>query len=136
MSRRKRDTKAILRTIERSEQRSSLFWWMVEHHDELIQASAHQRINWSAFCTEAAARGLTDTRGCPPSAVNARQTWRQARKAVAEARAAEAAEPPPRPGSVYPSRIPKDWRPQVVQSGHGAPPGLRPAVQTAVVPVQ
>ena len=114
MSRRKRDSQAILRTIERSEQRSSLFWWMVERHDEILQASERQRISWPAFCTEAAKRGLTDTRGRPPSEGNARETWRQARIAVANARKAEAAKPPPRVGAVYPSRIPKDWRPTVV----------------------
>ena len=63
---------------------------------------------------EATKRGLTDTRGRPASGENARKTWRQARKAVADARAAEAAKPSPRPGSVYPSRIPKDWRPPIV----------------------
>jgi hypothetical protein len=93
MSRQKRDTEAILRTIERSEQRSSLFWWMVERHDEILQASERQRISWPAFCAEAAKRGLTDTRGRPPSEGNARETWRQARIAVANARKADAAKP-------------------------------------------
>jgi hypothetical protein len=114
MARRNRDTKAILRTIERSEQRSSLFWWMVENHDGILRASERQRINWSAFCAQATKRGLRDTRGQVPSERNARETWRQARRAVAEARAAEAVKPSPRPGSIYPSRISKDWRPPIV----------------------
>ena len=114
MPRRNRDTKAILRTIERSEQRSPLFWWMVEHHDEMVKAAKRRRINWAAFCAEAAKRGVTDTRGEPPTESNARKTWLRARREVEQARAAEATKPPPHPGSVFPSRIPKDWRPQVV----------------------
>ncbi len=82
--------------------------------DEILQASERQRISWPAFCAEAAKRGLTDTRGRPPSEGNARETWRQARIPVANARKAEAAKPPPRVGAVYPSRIPKDWRPTIV----------------------
>jgi hypothetical protein len=113
MRRRNRDTKAILGTIERSELRSPLFWWMVEHHDEMVQAATRRRINWAGFCAEAAKRGLTDTRGDTPSESNARKTWLRARREVEQARAAEATKPPARPGSVFPSRIPKDWRPQV-----------------------
>ena len=68
-----------------------MFRWMVEQHDEMVAASMGKRIRWGAFCAKAAAKGLTDTRGQPPSERNARETWFQARKAVAIARAAEAA---------------------------------------------
>ncbi len=111
MAKRTRDAKAILRTIERSKRRSSLFWWMVEHHDDVLAAAKRERIDWVAFCAEAAERGLTDTRGRQPTERNARETWRQARRVVAAARAAEVKQAAPRPGSIYPSRMPKDWRP-------------------------
>jgi hypothetical protein len=94
MTRRKRDIRAILRTIEQSEERSPLFWWMVEHHDDMVQASTGTRIRWAAFCAEAARKGLTDTRGRPPTERNARETWLQARKAVAAGRAKLEAAPP------------------------------------------
>ena len=136
MARRNRDTTAILRTIERSEQRSPLFWWMVEHHDQMVQAARRRRINWAGFCAEAANRGLTDTRGDPPTESNARKTWLRARREVERARAAEAAKPPPRPGSIYPSRIPKDWRPQVVPAPTTAVSGTAVALRLAGTPGQ
>jgi hypothetical protein len=134
MSRRHRDTKAILRTIERSEQRSSLFWWMVEHHDELVNASEGRRIIWATFCAEAVKRGLRDTRGEVPSERNARETWRQARIAVAEARGAEAAKPAARPGAIYPSRIPKDWKPEAFRQPAPVPAAQQPGTSLLAAP--
>lgn len=110
MTTRKRDTRAILRIVARSERRSPLFHWMVENHDALIEASRPDGIQWASFCEEAAKRGLTDTRGLPPSMANARKTWAQARRAVREARA-ELAARPPKP--VYPSRMAK-WTPPAI----------------------
>ncbi|MBV8458931.1 MAG: hypothetical protein JO122_20240 [Acetobacteraceae bacterium] len=139
MARRSRDTRAILRTIERSEQRSSLFWWMVDHHDEMVAATKRRRINWASFCAEAAKRNLRDTQGNPPSESAGRKTWQRARKWVAAMRAAEAANPPPRPGSVYPSRMPKVWKPEAFRTSHAAEshPGaaLAPAAPVASAPV-
>jgi hypothetical protein len=136
MARQKRDTKAILKTIERSEQRSTLFWWLVEHHDEMIAAAKKQRILWRTFCAKAAARGLTDTRGQPPTERGARETWMQARKEVAAARSAAAGLPPQK---INPSRIDKNWRPanappptnQLVPAAAGAHPlqELMPAIR-------
>jgi hypothetical protein len=123
MPRRSRDTRAVLRTIQRSERRSALFWWFVENHDEIQKAAQGARIDWASFCAEAAKRGLTDTHGHAPTERNARETWRQARRAVSEARSHEAAQGPTRKGSVYPSRIPKDWKPEA----------FRPAVAPAPV---
>ena len=133
MTRRNRDTKAILKTIEHSEQRSSLFWWMVKNHDELVKAAERTRIKWASFCAETSRRGLTDTRGLPATERNARETWRQARKHVAAARAeaaAKAAAKPPRP--VYPSRMPPDLRP-----ANAPPPPGQPDYRgsNALVPV-
>ena len=124
MTQRKRDTKAILRTVARSERRSPLFRWMVEHHDDLIDASRRDGIHWASFCEEAAKRGLSDTRGLAPAPANARKTWAQARKAVEQGRAVAAAKQPrPTP----PSRFPKGWTPPIVsESEIPVPPYLRP----------
>ena len=112
----RRQTKAILKAIARGEDRSSLFWWMVEHHDEILAAAEGRRIQWGTFCTEATRLGLTDTKGKPPTTRNARETWRQARRAVEEARErAMAKSRAGRPGSKYPSWISPDWRPQIVE---------------------
>jgi len=125
MTRRNRDTRAILKTIERSEERSPLFWWMVEHHDEMIQSAQGNRIRWAPFCAKAVERGLVDTRGRPPTERNARETWAQARRAVQEARAKLAARPPK---PVYPSRMAK-WTPpailEAIAAGNPAVDGAR-----------
>ena len=102
--------KAILKTIARGEDRSPLFWWMVENHDR-ISAAAGRRIHWKGVCAEAAAHGLTDAEGKSPSEATARQTWRRARQAVAEGRQRESAAPS-RVGAKPPSRLSKEWRPQ------------------------
>ena len=131
MARHSKDTKAILRTVERSEERSSLYWWMVSHHDDLIEASKRQRIKWSAFCAEAEKSGLTDVTGKPASERTARQTWLRVRAAVAKARAAAAAKAavkPPRP--VYPSRMSPDLRPA------NAPPPIPNAPRLGGPPAQ
>ena len=135
MTMRKRDTKAILRSIERGSLRSSLFWWMVENHDEMLRTSQRRRIDWATFCVEAEKRGLADTRGQAPSERNARETWLQARKVVAEARAAEAKKSPSPPGSIYPSRIPRDWRPEIVQPVQVGQSESRPAARAETPPV-
>jgi hypothetical protein len=67
--------------------------------------------------------GLTDAHGKPASVQTARVTWHRVKRSVAKARLRVAAKPPPKPGAVYPSRVPKDWRPQLAlpapQSGPG-----------------
>lgn len=142
MTQRRRDTKAILRTVVQSERRSPLFRWMVEHHDELVEASGRDGIHWASFCAQAAKRGLTDTQGRPPTADNARKTWERARRAVRKARA-EAAAGGPKP--IYPSRTPKGWVPPgiaaAIAAGNPAVEGVRPvgagaeaSAGTAVVP--
>ena len=108
MARQKRDTKAILKVIERSGDRSDLFWWMVEQHDEIIKKASGKRIHWPSVCAEAARRGRMDRLGRPPTVMTAKKTWQRARKEVEAARAAETPAPPPQ---INPSRIDKTWRP-------------------------
>jgi hypothetical protein len=124
-----RPSRAILTTIGRSEARSPLFWWMVEHHDAIIAAAAGERIRWGAFCAEATRLGLTDTRGRPPTERNARETWRQARRVVARAKLRQAATVP---SPKLSSPIAPDRHVLLVP-----PPPTRPAVTpptTGVVP--
>lgn len=125
MTQRRRDTRAILRTVAQSEQRSSLFRWMVEHHDEMVEASRQERIHWASFCAQASKRGLTDAQGKAPTTVTARKTWTRARQAVREARA-ELAARPTKP--VFPSRMPKWTPPEIlaaIEAGNPAVEGAR-----------
>jgi hypothetical protein len=96
-------------------ERSTLFWFLVEHHNELLKQAEGKRFRWKALCERFAQHGLTDARGETASPRTARQTWLRARKAVAEAKKRkQASDAAKRPGAVYPSRISPEWRPTVV----------------------
>ena len=138
MARRQQTYKAILEEVARGGDRSSLFWFLTQHHDELIAQAAGKRMLWDALCVRFAEHGLTDRRGLTATPKTARQTWLRARRAVAAARAQKAAaDANGRPGDKYPSRTSPDWRPQIVppQVGTtparaGAAPSSLPSVST------
>jgi len=122
-------TRTVLEIIARSDARSPLFWWMVDHHDEIIAAADGERIRWPAFCAEVTRLGLTDTRGRPPTERNARETWRQARRVVARAKPREAATVP---SPKLSSRIGPD-RQRQRQAPLVPPPPTRPAAPPAPI---
>jgi len=70
----------IFESIAQPSNRSSLFWWMVEHHDDMVSSRAGRRMNWKALCARFADLGLTDVTGKPANLRSARQTWERARK--------------------------------------------------------
>jgi hypothetical protein len=115
VARRTQTYQAILEEVARGGDRSSLFWFMVKHHDDLVRQAEGKRLRWDALCDRFAQHGLTDARGETATTETARRTWLRARKEVAEAKKRkQASDAAKRPGSVYPSRIPPDWRPTVV----------------------
>lgn len=128
MGRYGKSLRSVVNEIARGGDRSSLFWWLVEHHDELMRAADGRRLQWASLCDRFAAIGLTDLNGKTPTAHTARITWQRARKMVAEARARQtaAAAQPKRVGATPPSRVSKDWRPsgfrQSAQSDQATPP--------------
>ena len=131
MARRKQTLQAILEEVARGGDRSSLFWFLVKHHDELLRQAEGKRLRWDALCDRFAQHGLTDARGEAATPKTARQTWLRARKAVAEAKKRrQANDAAKRPGDVYPSRISPDWRPTVVPP-RPAVPALQPASPSA-----
>jgi len=101
-------TKAILSAVARTRERSPLYWWLAEHHDEMIEAARGGRIKWRAILDTIAAAGITNAAGGPPTAEIASDTWSQVRRDVAAGRV--------RPGKRprQPSRLPATWRPQPV----------------------
>ena len=131
---------AILRLVVRSDQRSSLFWWLFEHHDELRQAEAESGLGipWRRLCGEFATLGLTVAGGGPVTRENAAQTWQRVRKEkkrVEERRALELAEREARcaadPRRNMPSRFPKgEYGPPL----SSVQPGPGPAPARALVP--
>ncbi|WP_292530124.1 hypothetical protein [Methylocystis sp.] len=116
MAEKKEKWLAVLDGMARPGNRSSLFWWMFEHHDEIVEATAGQRMQWKRLCVEFVAMGLTDTSGRGVTEANARKTWWQARREKARRAAARAADEAKRDAAAearrnYPSRMPRDVRP-------------------------
>ncbi|HKN28539.1 MAG TPA: hypothetical protein VJY34_11915 [Roseiarcus sp.] len=87
-----RGAKAILAQVERPYERSPLFEWLFEHHDDVIAAAAGRRVEWSRLCGEFESAGLTGRDGKPVNATTARKTWQRVRKEHARVEALRAAE--------------------------------------------
>jgi hypothetical protein len=94
--------KQTLATLGGKEKRSALFLWLVEHHDEILEAVGGGRIDWLGAVERFAEAGLTDATGKPASARRARATWYKVRRFVATRRANS---PSPRGGLPVPPKV-------------------------------
>jgi hypothetical protein len=111
---------AILGEVAHCGDRSPLFWFLVEQHDELVEHAAGKRMRWDTLCKHFAEHGLTDRRGAQATPETARKTWQRARQFVAQVRARkQAADALKKPGQTYPSNRSPDWRPEVVPQTPG-----------------
>jgi hypothetical protein len=108
------DLADILRASVRANERSPLFRWFYEHHDEVWAALAGRRILWRAFCALFDEAGLTDATGKPPTERTARQTWYRVRREVAKHQPARASDETSKAVARFPSRFPPDWQPTPV----------------------
>lgn len=130
------DIQAFLDDVARSPERSTLFWWLSEHHDALVAAAAGRRIRWGPHIPRFLALGLRDGEGKPVTPRTASDTWSEVKRDIARVRAAKAA--PAR--DPQPSRMPATWRPQaatpppsplaVVQKANGPAPAANPQEPT------
>lgn len=91
--------KHVLSLIRRGAEHSSLYYWMVEHHDEMVAAGHETRIRWGALCAALIDLGLKDGRGSDPRPSTARQTWLRVRQALQRQRQ-QPASPPVQPEQV------------------------------------
>lgn len=108
----------MLKDVGRPDNRSPLFWWLLENHDGIIAAAAGRRLRWHKLCAHFQTLGLTDTTGKAATPSNARATWVKVRQEVARLRSRETVSAPT-PAS--PSRLPATWRPVEVEP-NPAPP--------------
>ena len=86
MTKKRADLKAVLKIVERGPGRSTLFYWMLDNHDDLLRVWPGRSIRWAALCAKFDALGLTDTNGKPAKEVTARITWWRVRKEAQEAK--------------------------------------------------
>ncbi len=127
-----RGGKAILAQVERPYERSSLFEWLMTHHDEMVAAAGGRRIEWSRLCAEFAKEGLTGAVRKPVNAATARKTWQRVRKEHARIEALRAAERAERerraaanPRRDMPSQFRKgDYGPPLATTAEAARPKL------------
>jgi hypothetical protein len=117
----------IVQRVARPEGRSGLFWWLLEHHDELRQAAAEGGLGipWRALCPEFSVLGITASGGKAVTPAIAKRTWQRVRRELAcvEARRArERAEREARRAAdqrrSMPSRFPKgEYGPPLAPGG-------------------
>lgn len=130
--------KAVLGDIKRPPDRSALFYWLVDHHDELATASRARPMPWGSLCARFQSLGLTNRDGNPVTEETARKTWRRARAFVARQQTAETAlreaeaygRATGSPSPVrHPSRVAVHWQPTPASQvpAHAAPPQPLPA---------
>lgn len=121
----KKSTESFMKFVARPPRRSPLFWWLMDHHDELRRCEAHGGLGvpWRTLCADLAERGIKAAGGKPVTWETARKTWRRVRKEFVlaeERRERELAERQERqsadPRRNMPSRFPKgmDFSPQIV----------------------
>jgi hypothetical protein len=121
---------AILKKAMDPFERTPLFRWLFENHEQMKAVAAERRLEWTVLCQQFAAQGLTDATGRTPSPSTARKTWfrvRREKKRVEERERRELAEREARraadPRRNMPSRFPK---------GEYGPPlsNVQPAAQS------
>ncbi len=125
----------VLKNIVEGPQRSTLFYWLVEHHDEIAQAAAGRSIRWEPLRVRFAELGLTDGDGKPATAETSRLTWFKVRKEVLKHRTLRATGMLPRPAAT-PPRPPANWMPPGLTQQNAASPsgGVHQGGQTAALP--
>jgi hypothetical protein len=83
---------SALAIAARSPRRSSLFWWLFDNHDDLIEARGRGGLgfSWTAMCAVFVELQLTLVAGAPITPERARQTWWRVRKEKVRLRQLEA----------------------------------------------
>jgi len=111
--------RAILTQIEQSADRSSLFHWMVEHHDELLAKAKGRKMRWVELSVTFGRLGLTNQQGEIATERTARETWYRARKEVARLHgyAARRAATGLSGRRLLPSAAPASWQPTPTPQG-------------------
>ena len=108
--------------------RGAIYNWLRAHHPTVAARLTRGEATWPALCAEMVRHGVAGRQGEPPTPKAAAKVWRRVCRDLDAEPAAPRHTPdqtPSRPGVVYPSRIPADWRPQELapaaqpQSGEG-----------------
>ncbi len=112
----KTERRRFRKDVKEGGDRSPLFWWLVDHAEELTRERAARRIAWEKHCARFERLGILDATGNPPSVATARKTWWRVRKFLAD-------HPPPDgpPGVAHRSRAKATWQPPVAARPDASP---------------
>ncbi len=96
------------RRITEFRRRGPIYNWLRAHHAAIRMLMQTGEGTWPRLCAEMVRHGVIARGGRAPSIKAASKAWQTVCRDLARL---EVAATPTRPGSVYPSRIPKDWKP-------------------------
>jgi hypothetical protein len=113
------------RRVTEFRQRGPIYNWLRAHYAAICALMASGEGTWPRLCREMQRHGVVARGGAAPSEKAASKAWQTVCRDLADTVPAA----PKRPGSIYPSRIPKDWKPQVVP-----PPAVEPAPRGQLTP--
>jgi hypothetical protein len=128
------DIDAVVKAVTRPNERSTLFRWLYEHHDELVEAVKGKRIIWRAFCALFADAGLVNGNGRTPTERTARETWYRVRREVARQAAIRDTVQTMRSIPAMPSQTPASWQPPVVAPSPAFPSVPQCEIVTYIMP--
>lgn len=89
MEKARKPVKTMFAAMTLRGERSTLFWWLVENHDEFKEAARRQRIRWNVVVETATEIGLTNRAGAAPTRKLAKLTWERAQRYVTRNRVVE-----------------------------------------------
>jgi hypothetical protein len=83
---------AAIAVAGRSPRRSSLFWWLFDNHDDLIEAKGFSGLGfaWKSMCPLFVELDLSLVGGAPMTPEGVRKTWQRVRREKARLRVLEA----------------------------------------------
>ncbi len=135
MSKKRTGLGVILKAIARGPERSALFYYLYDNHDDIVRAAIGRRIRWEPLAASLKDLALLDGVGGPPTAQTVRKTWWKVRKEILKHRTLRATGMLPR-SAAKPKRPPADWVPPALVQPNAPPSsgGVHQDGQSAALP--
>lgn len=135
MSKKRAGLGVILKAIARGPERSPLFYYLYDNHDDIVRAAMGRRIRWEPLAASLKDLALLDGAGQPPTPQTTRKTWWKVRKEVLKHRTLRSTGMLPR-AAVKPKKPSADWLPPALAQSNAPPPlgGVHQGGQLAALP--
>jgi len=127
--------------------RSKAYAWLKDHASEIEASFATHRPSWDAVARKLAELGVVEIRNRRLAANNLRRIWQRVCRDLKAERRYQATGVREAPKPIHPSRVPKNWRPEVLSAEPGqgmvdpvygarASPEMSQSVATEAMPLQ